>query len=81
VLGTHFEQVKPSCHLLPVQYDPEFTFSLHDFPRIMTNLQAIKNLADPHKSHDNISVIVGGAMQSMCAIKLMHHLFVVCSYF
>jgi hypothetical protein len=80
-LGTRFEQVKPSCHPLPVHCDPEFAFSLHDFPMIMTTLRAIKNLADPHKSHDNISVIVGGAMQLTCAIKLMHHLFVVHSYF
>ena len=27
MIGTHFDQVKPSCHLLPVQHDSDFAFS------------------------------------------------------
>ena len=38
MIGTCFEQVKPSCHLLPVQHDPDFAFSLDDFPVIIANL-------------------------------------------
>ena len=80
-IGTHFEQVKPSCHLLPVQHDPDFAFSSDDFPAIIANLWAIENLGDACKGHDNISVIIGDAMHSTSAIKLMHHLFVICTWF
>ena len=36
-IGTHFEQVKPSCHL-PVQRDPDFAFSSDNFSSIIANL-------------------------------------------
>ena len=78
MIGTCFEQIKPSCHLLPVQCDPDFAFSLDDFPAIIANLQAIKILGDARKGHDDISVIVGDAIHSTSAIKLTHHLFVIC---
>ena len=75
-LGTHFDQVKPSCHLLPVQRDHDFIFSSTDFLTIVSNLRAIESLANTRKTHDNLSVIIGDAGQSS-AIKLTHHLFVV----
>ena len=78
MIGTCFEQIKPSCHLLPVQRDPDFAFSLDDFPAIIANVQAIKILGDACKGHDNISVIVGDAIHSTSAIKLTNHLFVIC---
>ena len=43
-LGTQLDQVKPSCHLLPVQRD---TDSSDDFPTVVTNIKAIETLASP----------------------------------
>ena len=76
-LSTRFDQVKPSCYLLPVQRDTDFSFSANDFPTIVSNLRAIENLSNPRKSRDTHSVIVEDSNQST-AIKLTHHLFVVC---
>ena len=77
MIGTCCEQVKPSCHL-PVQRDPDFAFSSDDFPAIIANLWAIESPGDAWKGHDNI---IGNAMHSTSAIKLMHHLFVICTWF
>jgi hypothetical protein len=76
-LGTRIDQVKPSCHLLPVDRNPEFSYSLDDFPTILSNLRAIESLANPQKTKDKISVIVEEPGLSP-SIKLIHHLFVVC---
>ena len=46
----HFEQVKPSCHLLPVKRLEEFLFSADDFTSIITNLQTIEMLKR-HMTH------------------------------
>ena len=75
-LNTRFEQVKPSCHLLPVQRNSDFSFSSNDFQKILNNLKAIEGIANPRKSRDHTSVIVGDTVQSS-AIKLTHHLFTV----
>jgi hypothetical protein len=80
-LGTRFEQVKPSCLLHPVQRDAEFIRSLKDFPIIIENLRTIEALGDPRKTRDNISIVVNDPMHSTSAIKLTHHLFVVCSFY
>lgn len=79
-LGVRFEQVKPTCHLLPIQRDPDFSFSTEDFPTIVANLHAIENMANPRKSlardTSTHSVVIGESNQST-AIKLTHHLFMV----
>jgi hypothetical protein len=80
VIGTRFDQVKPSCYLLPVERSSDFSFSSKDFPAITTNLHAIETLAVARKSHDNISVVVNDFTRSS-SIKLTHHLFVVSIYF
>ena len=79
-LRTRLEQVKPTCHLLPVQRNIDFSFSLNHFPAIINNLRAIEALANPRKTHGSSSVIVGDTLPSS-AIKLTHHLFSVCHFF
>ena len=69
-LNTRFEQVKPTCHLLPVMRNEDFSFSTNDFPTILSNLRAMK---DPRKSRDTYSVILSDTN----AIKLTHRLFTV----
>ena len=78
-IGTHLHQVKPSCHLLPVQRDTEFNYSSNDFPSIINNLHAIENIANSRKSRDVTSVVVGDSGHPT-AIKLTHHLFTVCYF-
>jgi hypothetical protein len=80
VIGTHFHQVKPTCHLLPVQRNPEFEFSYTDFPSIIGNLHAIESLANPRKTRDTTSIVIGESGQ-LSSIKLTHHLFVVRRFF
>jgi hypothetical protein len=75
-IGTRFEQVKPSCHLLPVQRHKDFSLSTEHFPAIIANLRAIESLANPRKIRDSYSLISGDSPQSN-TIKLTHHLFVV----
>lgn len=75
--GTHFEQVRPTCHLIPVVCDPEFKYSIEDFLTIITNIQAIENQANPQKAQEHSSVILDNPL----AIKLTHHLFLVCLFF
>ena len=70
----HFEQVKPSCHLLPVKRLEEFLFSADDFTSIITNLQTIEILRNAQKTHDTSSFIINEPP----SIKIIHHLFVVC---
>jgi hypothetical protein len=43
-LGTCFQQVKPTCDLLPVLHNDDFSFSLDDFPAILSNLCAIEDV-------------------------------------
>ena len=71
--GTRFEQVRPTCHLLPVVRDPGFKYSMDDFPSIVANIQAIENKVNPQKTREHVSVILNNPV----AIKLTHHLFVV----
>ena len=73
-LGTRLDQVKATCHLLPVDHNLDFTFSSRDYPNIIGNLHAIENLANQRRSHDTTSIIVGESN----TIKIMHHLFIVC---
>jgi hypothetical protein len=75
-LNTHFYQVKPSCHLLPVERDKDFKFSKEDFPTIITNLRQIEKLKNPHNTQSTYSCIVEEHGHPI-AIKLSHHLFVV----
>jgi hypothetical protein len=77
-LGTRLDQVKPTCHLLPVQRDTDFIRSFEDFPTIVDNLRAIEALGDARKTRDTMSVVVSDPMHSTSAIKLTHHLFIVC---
>ena len=79
-LGTRFDQVKPTCHILPVQRNDDFSFSAKDYPTIISNIRSIENLGNPRKSRDIFSTIVGDSSQPP-AIKLTHHLFTVCSSF
>ena len=72
-LGTRLDQVKATCHLQPVDRNPDFAFSAHDYPNIIGNLRAIESLANPRRSHDTTSIIVSDSNM----IKIMHHLFVV----
>ena len=78
-LGTRLDQVKPSCHLLPVQRDDEFSFSTNDYSTILTNIRSIENLANPRKSRDTHSAIIENPGQTS-TIRLTHHLFVVCFF-
>ena len=75
-LCMRFEQVKLSCRLLPVEKKEEFAFSSDDFPKIVSNIHAIESLANPHKSRDAFSIIIGETGQPS-GIKLSHQLFVV----
>jgi hypothetical protein len=79
-LGTRFDQVKPTCHLLPVRRNDNFSFSINDFPAIISNIRAIESMGNPRKSRDTFSTIIGDSGQST-AIRLTHHLFVVCRAF
>jgi len=78
-IETRLDQVKPTCHLLPVERDTDFIRSFKDFPTIVDNLRAIETLGDARKTRDNMSVVISDPMHSTSAIKLTHHLFVVCS--
>jgi hypothetical protein len=77
-LGTRssFDQVKPSCHLTPVERDKDFQFSIEDYPTIIANIRQIENLANPRKTRDVYSTIVEDHGRSI-AIKLIHQLFIV----
>jgi hypothetical protein len=75
-LNTHFQQVKPSCHLLPVERDKEFAFSYEDFPTIVANLRQIEKIKNPHNTQGTYSTIVEEHGHPI-AIKLSHHLFIV----
>jgi hypothetical protein len=74
--GTRFDQVKPSCHLLPIQRDTDFHYSSEDFATVIANIKAIENLANPRKTREHISVVT----ENPVAIKLSHTLFVVSYY-
>jgi hypothetical protein len=76
VLGTRFQQVKPTCHLLPVLRNADFSFSADDFSAIISNLHAIEDMADPRKTGDTYSVVTSDVAFTK-AIRLSHHLFVV----
>jgi hypothetical protein len=43
-----FDQVKPHCRLQPVRRHPTFSFSLKDFPTVVSNIQTIEKLS-PNK--------------------------------
>jgi hypothetical protein len=75
-LGTRFDQVKPSCHLVPIERDEEFSFSKEDYPTIIANIRQIENLANPRKTRDVYSTIVEDHERRI-AIKLTHQLFIV----
>ena len=72
-LGTRFDQVKPSCRLLPVQKD-EFSLFEKDYSTIIANIRAIETLGNPRKSRDSHSIIIDEPGQPS-QIKLYHHLF------
>ena len=72
-LSTRFDQVKPSCRLLPVQKD-EFSLFEKDYSTIIANIRAIKTLGNPRKSRDCHSIIIDEPGQPS-QIKLYHHLF------
>ena len=72
-LGTRFDQVKPSCRLLPVQ-KTDFTIFENDYSTIIANIRAIETLGNPRKSRDHHSIIVDEPGQPS-QIKLYHHLF------
>ena len=72
-LGTRLDQAKATCNLLPVDRNPEFTFSAQHFPNIIGNLRAIENLANQRRSRDIASIIGNDS----CSIKIIHKLFVV----
>ena len=76
--GTCFEQIQPTCHLVPVQQDLEFKYSAEDFPTIVANIQAIENQVNARKPAKHVSLL----LDNLVAIKLTHCLFVVrCSFF
>jgi hypothetical protein len=75
-LGTRFDQVKPSCHLTPVERDENFSFSKKDYPSIIANIRQIEILGNPRKTRDVHSIVVEDHGQPL-AIKLVHQLFVV----
>ena len=74
-LGNRFDQVRPSCHLSPVQHDSELAFSIEDYPAIVANIRAIENLPGHHKNREVHSILIEEPGQPPI-IKLVHHLFV-----
>lgn len=72
-LGTCFNQVKPSCCLLPIQKE-EFSLFENDYSTIIANIRAIETLGNPRKSRDCHSIIIDEPGQPS-QIKLFHHLF------
>lgn len=78
-LGSRFDQIKPSCRLLPVHRDDDFSLFENDFPKIVANIHAIENLGNPRKSHDTHSIIIDEPGRPP-QIKLLHHLFTVCCF-
>jgi hypothetical protein len=79
-LGTRFDQVKPSCRLLPAHRENDFSSFQNDFQTFIANIRAIENLGNPRKSRDVHSIIIEENGQTQ--IKLFHHLFFVsqCSF-
>ena len=78
-LGTRFNQVKPSCRLLPIQrLGEEFSLFKNNYSTIIANIRAIETLGNPcTKSRDCHSIIIDEPGQPS-QIKLFHHLFSVC---
>ena len=72
-LGTRFDQVKPSCRLLPIQKD-DFSLFENDYSTVLANIRAIETLGNPRKSRDYHSIIIDEPGQPS-QIKLYHHLF------
>jgi hypothetical protein len=72
LIGTRFDQVKPSCLLLPVDRNPDFSFSANDFPRIISNLCTIENLANMRKFRNMFSLTITSDPNQPLSIKLTH---------
>ena len=72
-LRTRFDQVKPSCRLLPIQKD-EFSLFENNYSTVLANIRAIETLGNPRKSRDYHSIIIDEPGQPS-QIKLYHHLF------
>ena len=74
-LGTRFNQVKPSCRLLPIQrLREEFSLFENNYSTIIANIRAIETLGNPRKPCDCHSIIINEPGQPS-QIKLFHHLF------
>jgi hypothetical protein len=73
--NTRLDQVKPSCHLLPIQRDPDFPTSSIDFSTIITNLRAIETMINTRKTHEGSCIITADGEPPK--IKIIHHLFIV----
>ena len=78
-IKTQLHQVKPSCLLVPVRRNEDFSFSSNDFPSVIGNIHAIESFANPRKSKEDASIVVNEIGGSP-AIKIVHHLFVVRSF-
>ena len=76
-LSTQLKQVKPTCHLLPVLRDKEFSFSAKDYPTILANICSIEKNTNSRKPQIIHSTIIDNPQQTT-AIRLTHHLFFVC---
>lgn len=75
-INSRFDQVKPSCHLGPIQRNEDFSLVNDQFSILINNIRTIQNLANPQKSRDVSNFIVGNPP----TIKITHHLFVVCPF-
>ena len=72
-LGNRFDQAKATCQLIPMKRNKDFSIINDDFSTIVENIRAIQNIANPHKSRDVSSFLIGNPPN----IKIIHHLFVV----
>ena len=72
-LGNRFDQVKATCQLIPIKRNEDFSIINDDFSTIVKNIRAIQTIANPHKSRDVSSFLIGNPPN----IKIIHHLFVV----
>ena len=74
--ATRFDQVKPSCHLLPVERDLAFRYSADNFSTVIGNIRAIESLANPQKAREHVTSVIMDNLNPV-TIKVNHHLFIV----
>jgi len=72
-----FSDIKLNCRLRPATHDPDFAFSVQDWPLMINNLNKLEMLAPLEKGEDrrNVVHIVQGMDIDGGFIKVVHPLF------